>query len=135
MHNLTQITTLIEFMQKRITIKKIHEYQEKFGIDDYQKVINDGSVWRMSGTFQRRAMSYLSAGVCFAPLKEYRDFWGNIIPSRTALPKGGIGTLVNSKRFWSDIDQVNNFFELQSELEQENGVHKKLSVNKISKNV
>lgn len=121
-------------LMKYLTIKQIQVYQKQYGIDDYQKVINDGSVWRMSGTFQRRAMSYLSAGVCFAPLNEYRDFWGNVIPSRTALPKGSLGTLLNSKRFWSDIDQVNNFFQLQLELEQEHGAYEKLPVNKISKN-
>ena len=65
-----------------------------------QELIDKGDAWRMEGSIGRSAMAALESGCCFLPTCSHRDYWGNLVPPRTALKPGSKGTLLNSARFW-----------------------------------
>lgn len=90
--------------------KEIHSLQKRYGIEDIQNFINSGQAWLMDGKTGRRAMEYLKSGACYLPLKEYYDYWGNHIPSRTKVPKGTSGSLKNSQLFWSEKEKYTAYF-------------------------
>lgn len=67
-----------------------------------QKMINNGSVWKMEGSVGRYAMELLESGACWLPKKAHYDYYGNRIPSRDELTKGTKGTYQNSVKFYSN---------------------------------
>ena len=91
-----------------MTIKDINEFQEAYGYKELQDLINSGNAWKLEGSVGRSAMNALESGACYLPTKTYRDYYGNVVPSRDLLKKGTKGTLLNSQRFWSDSS---NFIE------------------------
>lgn len=66
-----------------------------------QRMINDGSVWKMEGSMGRRAMELLEMGACWLPKKAHYDYYGNRVPSRDELAKGTKGTYQNAINFYS----------------------------------
>lgn len=70
--------------------------QKKRGVHKMQKMINDGSVWKMEGSIGRHAMSLLCSGECYLPETSHFDAYGNRIPSRNELEEGTRGTIENS---------------------------------------
>ena len=93
-----------------VTIKEITEFQKRYDAFNIQQYINSGEAWKLEGKVGRTAMEYLSAGVCYLPLKEYYDGWGNHVPSRTKVPPGTRGSLLNSKLFWSEEEKYTAYF-------------------------
>jgi hypothetical protein len=85
-----------------MTIKRINEFQEAYGYKELQDLINSGAAWKMEGSVGRASMAALESGACYLPKVFHKDYYGNTIPSREALQEGTKGTLLNSKRFWSD---------------------------------
>jgi hypothetical protein len=85
-----------------MTVKTINEFQKAYGYKDIQDLINSGAAWLMEGSVGRSAMATLESGACYLPTKTYRDYYGNIVPDRNLLEEGTKGTLLNSKRFWSN---------------------------------
>ncbi len=51
-------------------------------IDCFQKIIDDGSAWRMPGTSSRLAHELIEAGLCCLGPTSHRDCYGNHVPSR-----------------------------------------------------
>jgi len=93
-----------------MTIEEIKNLQEQYDLVETQSQINSGQAWLMDGKTGRRAMQYLKSGACYLPLKEYYDYWGNHIPSRTKVPKGTSGSLKNSQLFWSEKEKYTAYF-------------------------
>ena len=78
-------------------IDKIIEYEteglaEQDEIEFFQKIINDGSVWHLQGSYGRRASELLEARLCELGEKGYHDYWGNYVPSRFEVKSGTKGS-------------------------------------------
>ena len=58
----------------------------------FQKMIDDGSVWRLQGSFGRTAMDLIRQGYCQLGQKSYRDYWGNHVPSCHEIQPGYPGS-------------------------------------------
>jgi hypothetical protein len=83
--------------------QKIRKLQKENGVDVMQRLIDDGSVWHMEGTMGRKAMELLETGQCMLPKKQYKDFYGNIIPSRDDVEPGTTGSYKNAVKYWESI--------------------------------
>ena len=64
--------------------------------DEYkflQKIINDGSVWGLQGTYGRHAMDAIEKGSCILGMQSFKDYYGNHVPSRNEVKEGSKGTV------------------------------------------
>ena len=75
-----------------------------FGNSTIQDLINSGQIWHLEGTMGRHAMDLLRSGVCMLPLKQYSDYYGNLVPARTNLKPGTAGTFSNCSDFWKKVN-------------------------------
>jgi hypothetical protein len=57
-----------------------------------QRSINSGLCWQMNGSHGRSAMQAIEAGMCLCAKQPHKDYYGNIVPSRTMLKQGTKGT-------------------------------------------
>lgn len=57
-----------------------------------QRVINDGSGWKMQGSMGRAMSEAINAGQCMLGVKGHHDYYGNYIPSRTEINEDGEGS-------------------------------------------
>ena len=57
-----------------------------------QRVINEGSGWRMQGSMGRSMMAAIEGGWCMLGREPTTDYWGNRIPSRTEVKPGTKGS-------------------------------------------
>lgn len=87
-----------------MNFQSITTLQKTYGYDEMQKMINDGSAWKMEGAFGRRAMELIECGACMLPKVFKTDYYGNRIPSRDVLKAGTKGTYQNSKKFWERVE-------------------------------
>jgi len=85
--------------------------QKARGVHKMQRMIDDGSVWKMEGSMGRKAMLLIRSGECYLPDKEHRDAYGNRIPSRDELEKGTRGTIENSIDFYKEKDEYDKEIE------------------------
>jgi hypothetical protein len=53
----------------------------------FQKMVNDGSVWKLQGAYGRRAKDLLNSGEIDYPKKKTHDFYGNHIPTQDDIKK------------------------------------------------
>lgn len=81
--------------------KTIRRHQIEQGYDQWQFLIDNGTIWHMEGSMGREAMHLLEVGACMLPKKPTRDHYGNYIPSRDELKQGTKGTYKNSVRFYT----------------------------------
>ena len=96
-----------------MNIKTIYKLQREYGLAEMQEAINTGMAWKMEGRIGRKCMDLLSNGVCFLPLQDHYDYWGNEIPSRNKVANGSLGSLSLAKSFWSDDIKVTDFFDCE----------------------
>jgi len=101
-----------------LSVEKISELQNEYGLAEMQELINSGQCWKFEGSYGRAAMSHLESGACLLPNKNTYDYYGNLIPSRGLLEEGTKGTLENSQNFWQkvidgeiEIDEPDDFEE------------------------
>ena len=47
-----------------------------------QRAINSGTAWSMQGSYGRAMMQAINDGYCLLGLKDAKDYYGNVIPSR-----------------------------------------------------
>lgn len=93
-----------------MTLRDLRKLQKQYEVGYYQEIIDNGMAWKMEGRVARKAMEYLSIGACFLPLTTHNDYWGNEIPARTKVKSGSMGSLLNSKSFWTDIEKYTAYF-------------------------
>ena len=93
---------------------QIKQMQRDYNVDGTQAMINSGDCWNLEGSVGRHAANLLEIGVCMLPKKARNDYYGNRIPSREELIPGSKGTYLNCKRFWSNEDSVNEFFNQEA---------------------
>jgi len=86
-----------------LTYSQIKSLQKGYKVTQTQEAINSGLCWQLEGSFGRFAMSCIDAGVCMLPKARKRDYYGNIIPSRSDLKKGTKGTFQYSCNFWQKV--------------------------------
>jgi len=53
----------------------------------FQKMVNDGSVWKLQGMYGRRATELLNTGQIDYPVRKTYDAYGNKIPTRSSIKK------------------------------------------------
>ena len=87
-----------------MNFQSITKLQKENGFDEMQRMINDGSAWKMEGAFGRQAMQLLESGACMLPKSFKNDYYGNRIPSRDVLQAGSKGTYKNSLHFWEGVE-------------------------------
>jgi len=66
---------------------------EQEQIAAYQLLINSGQAWRMEGHTGRTAMSLIESGLCALGHEDFRDYYGNHVPSRTQVEAGTKGSV------------------------------------------
>ena len=88
-----------------ISIEKINELQENYGLTHAQDMVNNGSIWSFEGSVGRAASDALEAGILMLGEERTHDYYGNTIPARTDLKEGTKGTLGNSQRFWKLVEE------------------------------
>jgi hypothetical protein len=86
--------------------KLIQKRQKESGINQMQRLINNGSVWLMEGSMGREASRLLECGACMLPTKAFRDFYGNKVPSRYELKSGSKGTYANSVEYYLNNEAI-----------------------------
>ena len=100
-----------------ITIEQITELQKTYGYAEMQKLIDSGECWKFEGAFGRSAMNMLENGVCLLSEEITQDYYGNIIPSRSDVKEGSIGSLELAQTFWQKV--LDGEIELDTEDEVE----------------
>ena len=63
------------------------EATEEEVVQEFQKMINDGSVWQMQGSYGRYAAELIESGICELGEEPQRDYYGNYVPSRYEFDK------------------------------------------------
>ncbi len=58
----------------------------------FQEMINDGSVWRLQGSYIRTAFDLVDAGQCMLGEFGHNDYFGDYIPSRYEVRPGSPGS-------------------------------------------
>lgn len=69
------------------------EQDEQDTVEMFQRMINDGSVWKLQGSYGRTAMDLIESGQCILGEHGSRDYWGNYIPSRFEVKPGTKGSV------------------------------------------
>ena len=64
----------------------------------FQRMIDDGSAWRMQGSYGRTAMSLIESGQCILGEVGHRDYYGNYVPSRYEVQPGTKGSAEYAER-------------------------------------
>ncbi len=57
-----------------------------------QAAINDGTAWKLQGSYGRELMAAISNGFCMLGKTAKSDYWGNLIPSRDDVEPGTKGS-------------------------------------------
>jgi hypothetical protein len=82
-----------------------HHEEEGLSEEDeiamFQRMINDGSVWHMQGSYGRRAMDLLRSGLCELGEKSFTDAYGNKVPSKHEVMPGTTGAPLETRKFAS----------------------------------
>ena len=84
--------------------KTIEKLQKENGYAEMQEMVNNGSVWIMEGSVGRTVMSNLREGSIMLPKESFKDYYGNVVPSRDMLKDGTTGTYQNSVNFWMNYE-------------------------------
>ena len=89
--------------------------------DEYknmQAAINTGYCWRMEGSVGRAMMEAIESGYCMLGKDRARDYWGNVIPSRTDVKTGTKGSYryVKDRMGKSWADRLNRLKETTPKL-------------------
>jgi len=57
-----------------------------------QMLINSGAAWTLEGHVGRTCMAAIEDGQCLLGTVQHKDYWGNIVPSRTDVQDGTKGS-------------------------------------------
>jgi hypothetical protein len=76
----------IELIEGETTCTEREYYQSM------QRAINAG-MWDMQGSMGRAMMDAINAGLCMLGTREFRDYWGNPVPSREQVKEGTKGSI------------------------------------------
>jgi hypothetical protein len=68
------------------------EQDEQDTIRMFQIAVNDGSAWRLQGSYGREAMALIDAGHIMLGKVAQQDYYGNLLPARTDVVKGSKGS-------------------------------------------
>ncbi len=87
------------------------EEDQLFMAEDYysalQKAINDGTAWKMQGSYGRAMMQAIEAGRCMLGRSHARDYWGNRIPARSEVMEGTKGSVSYVRQYsgeeWANL--------------------------------
>ncbi len=73
----------------------------------FQKIINDGSVWSLQGTYGRHAMAAIEQGLCILGNQGFKDSYGNYVPNRNEVKDGQKGSVsyavLRQGQAWADL--------------------------------
>jgi hypothetical protein len=58
----------------------------------FQRLIDDGTVWRLQGSYGRLAQALIQDGLCMLGPTGHRDYFGNYVPSRDEVLPGTPGS-------------------------------------------
>ena len=98
-------------MSEKIKVSDIVKWEEVGMNPDeeakfFQKLINSGQVWRLQGTYGRRAMELLEEGRVVLGRKGHHDYYGNYVPSRYEVKAGTKGSPQYAKRMRKKLEEM-----------------------------
>lgn len=64
----------------------------------FQRMINDGSVWKFQGSYGRQAMDLIESGDCILGKQGHHDYYGNYVPSRFQVKSGTKGSIAYARK-------------------------------------
>lgn len=77
-----------------------------------QRTINQGTGWKLQGSFGRTMMDAIEAGRCMLGTRPTIDYWGNRIPSRFEVQEGTKGSrryvIARCGEDWADMLEALN---------------------------
>lgn len=74
------------------TIENDQDASELEYYQSIQRAINTGS-WSLQGSYGRSMMEAIQSGRCMLGAQEFRDYYGNPIPSRDQVKEGTKGSM------------------------------------------
>ena len=77
----------------RIIAFESGELSEEDAIAMFQAMIDDGSVWKLQGSYGRTAVNLIESGLCMLGPVGHRDYYGNYVPSRFEVKPDTKGSL------------------------------------------
>jgi len=84
--------------------KVIQKLQKETGNDYYQALINGGVAWKLEGSTGRACMELLRVGACMLPKQRFKDYYGNLVPSRDDVKEGTMGSYQNSVNYYQNLE-------------------------------
>lgn len=82
---------------EKLIAYETEEISEQDEVRLIQGMINDGSIWHFQGSYGRRAMELLDAGLCELGETGFKDAYGNYVPSRYEVKAGTKGAPLNTR--------------------------------------
>jgi len=76
---------------------------------EMQKLIDSGMAWRLEGAVGRAAYAAIEAGYCMLGPEAVKDYWGNIVPSRTDVEPGTVGSQGYFEACWDELEYQATF--------------------------
>jgi len=91
------VTAYISFPAFAMSVSDILAYEQGELTDEetydlFQRLIDDGSVWKLQGSYGRLASDLIAAGYCMLGPVGHHDYWGNYVPSRFEVKPGTKGS-------------------------------------------
>lgn len=72
----------------------------------FQKLVDSGQVWKMQGSYGRRASELIEAGIIMLGKKGHYDYYGNYVPSRYEVKSGTKGSSAYARRMRKKLEEV-----------------------------
>ena len=82
----------IEFLDTMIELES-GQLAGKESVELFQRLIDEGIVWKLQGSYGRTAQYLIKAGRCMLGPTGHRDYYGNYIPSRFEVKPGTPGSV------------------------------------------
>jgi len=99
---MTEVKKIIKWVIKWESGEMNPDDEAKF----FQELINSGQVWRLQGSYVRRAMQLLEEGRVMLGKKGHYDYYGNYVPSRYEVKAGTEGSPQYFKRMKKKLEEV-----------------------------
>jgi hypothetical protein len=91
------------------------EQEDNDTVAMFQKMIDNGSVWRLQGSYGRQAMELIKSGQCILGPEGFHDYWGNYIPSRFEVKPGTKGSVEYQKKMLGE-NSINSKIPLHEKI-------------------
>jgi hypothetical protein len=74
------------------------DLSEEAEVKMFQKLISSGTVWGLQGSYGRQAMQLLRDGKCELGEQQFKDAYGNVVPSKYDVKPGTTGAPLETRK-------------------------------------